>query len=342
MLVIGGDHRRFKSQSNAGGVKNHSTLNHTAIITNLNDSVNHGPISIGSRMTPQMKLERSFDQRRMSARLLQISQQSKNKSKYHPFYQTCSLTSVLVNTIPVSDVVKAYKKKKSLWGIDGYDFPIFDANFDKVRTHKIVNNGKKNFIDQYVKLKSIVPAPVEYNTSGNIINPKKGSNMAKGKRMTLIDDVIRENEKNIKPGPGEYVDQTKIKYAGAFNLKDERTPCFIDEATYLATQTPGYYESKYDIVQSKTLTTKITPAKGPKGERFILEKDNSPSPVTYDAEKSHKETQLKKPKFLITKSKIVNFVDEAVKAKSIVPGVGIYNPDNAYGKISKGVSSRRR
>jgi hypothetical protein len=30
--------------------------------------------------------------------------------------------------------------------------------------------------------------------------------MTKSKRMTLIDDVIRENEKNIKPGPGEYED----------------------------------------------------------------------------------------------------------------------------------------
>jgi len=27
--------------------------------------------------------------------------------------------------------------------------------------------------------------------------------------MTLIDDVIRDNEKNIKPGPGTYEDNTK-------------------------------------------------------------------------------------------------------------------------------------
>jgi hypothetical protein len=59
---------------------------------------------------------------------------------------------------------------------------------------------------------------------------------------------------------------------------------------YLSSQSPGYYESKFDLVSSKTLTTKITPAKGPKGERFILEKSNSPSPVSYDIEKSHKET----------------------------------------------------
>jgi len=59
---------------------------------------------------------------------------------------------------------------------------------------------------------------------------------------------------------------------------------------YLSSQTPGYYDSKYDLVSSKALTTKITPAKGPKGERFMLEKNNSPSPVSYDVEKSIKET----------------------------------------------------
>ena len=54
---------------------------------------------------------------------------------------------ILVNTIPVSDVVRAYKKKKNIWGIDGYDFPSFDAHLDKIRTHKIVNDKKLNFID---------------------------------------------------------------------------------------------------------------------------------------------------------------------------------------------------
>jgi len=60
-----------------------------------------------------------------------------------------------------------------------------------------------------VKLKSIVPAPAEYNTIKDFIDPKKQSGLSKSKRMTLIDDVIRENEKNIKPGPGTYEDSTK-------------------------------------------------------------------------------------------------------------------------------------
>ena len=88
--------------------------------------------------------------------------------------------------------MKAYKKKKNIWGIDGYDFPTFNANLDKVRNFKIVNNKKKTFLDEVVRSKSTVPAPVEYNTIGNLINPKKNSGLPKGKRLTLIDEVIRD------------------------------------------------------------------------------------------------------------------------------------------------------
>ena len=118
------------------------------------------------------------------------------------------------------DVVKAYKRNKNIWGIDGYDFPTFNAHMDKVRTHKIINNQKKKFIDDYVISKSMVPALAEYNTSGSLINPKKNSGLSKGKRITLIDEIVKDSEKNIKPGPGTYEDKTKIKYMGAFNLKD--------------------------------------------------------------------------------------------------------------------------
>lgn len=40
----------------------------------------------------------------------------------------------------------------------------------------------------------------------------------------------------------------------------------------------------------KTLATKIIPPKGKIGERFVLNKNNSPSPVTYESEKAFKET----------------------------------------------------
>lgn len=49
------------------------------------------------------------------------------------------------------DVVKAYKRKKNIWGIDGYDFPKFNSHLDKVRNVRIVNTEKKTFLDEVVK-----------------------------------------------------------------------------------------------------------------------------------------------------------------------------------------------
>lgn len=81
---------------------------------------------------------------------------------------------------------------------------------------------------------------------------------------------------------------------------------------------------------------------GAKGERFILKRNDSPSPVTYDSDKSFKETQLKKGRFFISKSKIVSLSDQVSKNKSFVPGVGNYDYDQALSKISKGLAQRKR
>ncbi len=56
-----------------------------------------------------------------------------------------------------------------------------------------------------------------------------------------------------------------------------------------------------------------------------IKKDNSPSPTSYDVDKSYKETQLVKPKFFISKSKILKFSDIAIKDKKGVPPVGHYD-----------------
>jgi hypothetical protein len=64
--------------------------------------------------------------------------------------------------------------------------------------------------------------------------------------MTLIDEVLKDSEKNVKPGPGTYQDQTKVKHLGALNLKDEKTLYFIEEALYKSSESPGYYEPKYN------------------------------------------------------------------------------------------------
>jgi len=37
----------------------------------------------------------------------------------------------------------------------------------------------------------------------------------------------------------------------------------------------------------------------------------------------------------------MKYTDETVKRKSHVPGVGLYNPESALDKISKGVTARK-
>lgn len=132
------------------------------------------------------------------------------------------------------DVVRAYKRKKNVWGIEGYDLPKFNAYLDKVRNVRIVKDQKKNYLDDLEKMKANIPAPCTYNIEGSLINPKRNSSLSKGKRLTLVDEIIRENTKNLKPGPGQYKDQTKVKYLGAFNLKETKSPGFIDDAQYLS------------------------------------------------------------------------------------------------------------
>lgn len=51
-------------------------------------------------------------------------------------------------------MVNAQSRKKGDWGIDGYDFPRFNAHMDKSRFFKIDGGKKKTFLDDYVKLKS--------------------------------------------------------------------------------------------------------------------------------------------------------------------------------------------
>lgn len=227
-------------------------------------------------------------------------------------------------------------RKRHNWGVDGYDFPRFNAHQDKVRTHKIPGGKKKNFLDDEVKQKSFIP-PADYNVAGSLINPKKQSNLSKGKRLTLPDEIALLNKKEQRPGPGTYEPKNHTRLLGCFNLQGEKTS-FVEEAKYLGLQTPHQYDAKYHLVQEKPLSLKLIPPKEKPSEQYKIKKNDSPSPVSYDAVKSYEATQMDKPRFFIPKSKDLKLTDIAVKQKSFVPGVGTYNFEKSLDKITKGVS----
>ena len=73
-------------------------------------------------------------------------------------------------------------------------------------------------------------------------------------------------------------------------------------------------------------------------DRAKIEKNDSPSPMTYDVEKAYKRTQVIDSKFVMSKSKINSFADIQAKSRNFVPGVGSYKTEEAYSKITLGVS----
>ena len=83
-------------------------------------------------------------------------------------------------------MVAAYKRKKSIWGIDGYELPKFNVHLDKVRQVKIIKDNRPSFLDEAVKSKRFVPDPAIYELSGNLINKKAGG-LSKGKRIMMAE-----------------------------------------------------------------------------------------------------------------------------------------------------------
>jgi hypothetical protein len=53
---------------------------------------------------------------------------------------------------------------------------------------KVGNQKKRTFIDEAVKINSIVP-PAKYEVIPNLIDPRRRSNLMKGKRTLMTDDI---------------------------------------------------------------------------------------------------------------------------------------------------------
>ena len=61
--------------------------------------------------------------------------------------------------------------------------------------------------------------------------------------------------------------------------------------------------------------------------------------MAYNVELSFKNTQLTKPKFFISKEKVLKrLTDEAVKNKAWIPGAGHYNIEKAFDKSTRGAA----
>ena len=67
-------------------------------------------------------------------------------------------------------------------------------------------------------------------------------------------------------------------------------------------------------------------------------KCESPCIGSYEEMTSFKNTQISKPRFFMSKAKVIKQNEEYAKLKSFIPGVGKYETDKSYNKITKGLA----
>ena len=115
-------------------------------------------------------------------------------------------------------------------------------------------------------------------------------NLGNTERMTLPVEIQKEAKKNLKPGPGAYEPAQKEKVLGAFNLKEVKSPSFLDDAVFRSSQSPSSYQFKLDSAYPRTLYTKIVPTKKTPADAVRIEKNDLPSPGTYNFDESFKKT----------------------------------------------------
>ena len=106
------------------------------------------------------------------------------------------------NNLPsVSEVVN----KNSDFGINGYTLPHFNAALDKPVVYRFSpTKQRQTFIDFAVKQKEFMPGSTRYNTTRELLNPKKGLLTTKSKRKMLSEDIEDFAKKFKKPDPGTY------------------------------------------------------------------------------------------------------------------------------------------
>lgn len=115
--------------------------------------------------------------------------------------------------------------KKAEFGIDGYFLPLTaNTAYEKPILSKILPGKKKTFIDEEVAKKKFVPAAI-YEISKSLIISGHKSNLDKGARKTLADDIAAYNKKNAFPAPGAHKPSHSLvhtRLSACLNFKGDR------------------------------------------------------------------------------------------------------------------------
>jgi hypothetical protein len=128
--------------------------------------------------------------------------------------------------------------KSAEFGVDGY-FLAKTANtaYEKPLLAKILPGKKRTFIDEEIARKKFVPPPI-YEIAKSLIITGHKSNLDKGPRKTLADDIASYNKKNGYPAPNAHKPSHSLVHtnlSACLDFKGERIGQ-LDEAMFKGKQ----------------------------------------------------------------------------------------------------------
>ena len=107
-----------------------------------------------------------------------------------------------LSEIPIQAIIDS-KLNKLGFGIEGYFIRKYNPFLDKPKVNKIVNTKKSCFLDEYVKVKSLIKV-ANMDMSLDLLDKKKKSSLSRSPRVTMPQEIEKREKKFTKPGPGAY------------------------------------------------------------------------------------------------------------------------------------------
>ena len=248
------------------------------------------------------------------------------------------------------------------------DFKPFDTIGDQywvpVRDHKYRINAtyiigdKRASSDTFMtgvinRAKSSV-APNKYS---KVVDWRKQSHgqlrgvMPKARKMTSTQEIFEFQKKYKRPGPQNYKQWIKPKTKGFYNNSEPKYSVITSTAFVKKTiPAPNVYKGRGKDFFDKVKQDGSTVQYGPKGEAVVqnirltkIKKDDKPGPVSFEVAKCLEACKLRQPiNQKIGQAKNINFVENILKQKKKIPGVGTYKTEKAFDHISTMPTSLKR
>lgn len=94
----------------------------------------------------------------------------------------------------MQDIIDA-KLNRGGFGVEGYTIRKYNPFLDKTKVPKIVKGQKTTYLDQHIKINSLVQVG-KLNMSGDILDKKKKSSIPKSPRYTLATEIEKMEKKS--------------------------------------------------------------------------------------------------------------------------------------------------